>query len=394
VAEDSTASRLLTPEDIDGEQQREAKALARLSHRLLALEMALGGCFMLALLGSGLSGAWKRWALAWTSQPVLVVAAYFLLLYVTYTVVTSPLEYYGGFRLPHRYGLSNQTLAGWLTDQLKGGLIGLGLGLVIAEVVYFLLRTMPHLWWLVTAAFMLLFTVVLASLAPVLLVPLFYKLTPLDDEVLAARLEYLAGRAGTSIRDVYTVDLSSRSKAANAMVMGLGSTRRIALGDTLYEDYQPDEIEAIVAHELGHQAGHDVWWGLAVQAALTLVGLYLAHVAMNWGVRVFGFSGPEDVAAMPFLALLMGAFLAVTTPLANAFSRWRERLADDYALEITGNPRAFVSAMVRLANQNLADVDPERWVELLLHSHPALGKRIRRGQSVLRTDTGAVAAEG
>jgi STE24 endopeptidase len=211
--------------------------------------------------------------------------------------------------------------------------------------------------------------------------------------VLAARLEYLAGRAGTSIRDVYTVDLSSRSKAANAMVMGLGSTRRIALGDTLYEDYQPDEIEAIVAHELGHQAGHDVWWGLAVQAALTLVGLYLAHVAMNWGVRVFGFSGPEDVAAMPFLALLMGAFLAVTTPLANAFSRWRERLADDYALEITGNPRAFVSAMVRLANQNLADVDPERWVELLLHSHPALGKRIRRGQSVLRTDTGAVAAE-
>ena len=394
MVEDSTVARLLTPEDIDGERQREAKALARLSHRLLALEMALGGCFMLALLGSGLSGVWKRWALTWTSRPVLVVAAYFLLLYVTYTVVTSPLEYYGGFRLPHRFGLSNQTLGGWLTDQVKGGLIGLGLGLLIVEVVYYLLRGMPDLWWLVTAVFMLLFTVILASLTPVLLVPLFYKLTPLDDEELKARLERLAQRADTSVRGVYTVNLSSRSKAANAMVMGLGSTRRIALGDTLYKDYQPDEIEAILAHELGHQARHDLWWGLAVQSVLTLVGLYLAHVALSWGVRILGFSGPEDVSAMPFLALLMGAFLAVATPLANAFSRWRERMADDYALRITGKPAAFVSAMVRLANQNLADVDPERWVELLLHSHPALGKRIRRGQSMLRTDTGALMAEG
>lgn len=394
MVEDSTLGRLLTPEDIDRERQREAKAFARLRHRLLALEMVLGGCFVLALLGSGLSGMWQRWALAWTSQPVLVVAAYFLLFYVTYTVVMSPLEYYGGFRLPHRYGLSNQTLGGWLADQVKGGLIGLGLGLVIVEVVYSLLRTMPHLWWLIAAVFMLLFTVVLASLTPVLLVPLFYKLTPLDDAELAARLERLAQRADRSVRGVYTVNLSSRSKAANAMVMGLGSTRRIVLGDTLYEDYQADEIEAIMAHELGHQARHDLWWGLAVQSVLTLVGLYLAHLALSWGVSVWGFSGPEDVSTMPYLALLMGVFLVVSTPLANAFSRWRERLADDYALWITGNPRAFVSAMVRLANQNLADVDPEPWVELLLHSHPALGKRIRRGQSMLRTDSGALMTKG
>ncbi len=384
---------MLTPEDIDGERQGEAKALARLSLRLLAVEMALGGCFMLALLGSGLSGAWKGWALAWTSRPGLVVAAYFLLFYVTYTLLMSPLEYYGGFRLPHSYGLSNQTLRDWLADEVKGGLIGLGLGLVVVEVVYFLLRTMPDLWWLVTAAFMLLFTVVLASLAPVLLVPLFYKLRPLDDEELAARLERLAQRADTSVRGVYTMDLSSKTKAANAMVMGLGNTRRIVLGDTLYDDYQPDEIETILAHELGHQVRHDLWWGLAVQSVLTLVGLYVAHVALSWGVGVLNLSGPDDVAAMPFLALLMGAFFAVSTPLANAFSRWRERMADEYALEITGNPRAFVSAMVRLANQNLADVEPQRWVELLLHSHPALGKRIRRGQRLLETETGARIAE-
>src|SRR4030042_2880814 len=128
VVEDSAVGRMLTPEDIDGERQGEPKALARLSLRLLAVEMALGGCFMLALLGSGLSGAWKGWALAWTSRPGLVVAAYFLLFYVTYTLLMSPLEYYGGFRLPHSYGLSNQTLRDWLSGEVQGGLVCLGLG--------------------------------------------------------------------------------------------------------------------------------------------------------------------------------------------------------------------------------------------------------------------------
>jgi STE24 endopeptidase len=380
VPEQTAEGRLLTSEDIDRDRQEEAKSFARLRHRLMAAELALGGLFTVALIVSGLAQGLKGVVLASTGRPMLLVAGYFFILTVTYSVLTFPLEYYGGFRLPHRYGLSNQTLREWLVDEAKSGLLGLALGLIVVEVIYFLLGALPGWWWLVTAALMLVFGVIMANLAPVVLVPIFYKLKPLEEEALEARLKRLAERARTTVRGVYTIDLSSKTKAANAMVMGLGNTRRIVLGDTLYEHYQPDEIETILAHELGHQSGHDLWWGLLLQSLLSVGGLYVANLALRWGVQVLGYSGVDDVASMPLLALVMGTFLAVTTPLVNAFSRWRERMADDHALRITEKPRAFVSAMVRLANQNLADVDPEPWVEFLLYSHPAVGKRIRRGE--------------
>ncbi len=370
---------MLTPADIDSQRQGEAKTFARLRYRLLAVDLVLGGGLALVLLLSGLAVGLKGLVAAHTGRPVLLVAGYFLLLSVGYGLATLPLEYYGGFALPHRYGLSNQTLRAWLVDEAKGGLLGLGLGLVVVEVIYYLLRVAPDLWWLVTAGFLLLLTVVLTNLAPVLLVPLFYKLKPLADAELESRLERLAAKARTGVLGVWTIDLSSKTSAANAMVMGLGNTRRIVLGDTLYGEYGPDEIEVIVAHELGHHVAHDMWWGLFLQSGLTLVGLYVAHLALLWGAASLGLSGPDDAAGIPLLALVMGGFMAVTTPLANSFSRWREARADDYALRATGRPEAFVSAMVRLANQNLADVDPERWAELLLLSHPAIGKRIERG---------------
>jgi STE24 endopeptidase len=378
---------MLTARDIDRKRQEEAKSLARLSHRLMAAELALGAFFAAALILGGLSRLGKEVVLAWTSQPLLLVAGYYFLLTVTYGLLTFPLEYYGGFRLPHRYGLSNQTLGEWFLDEVKGGLLSWAFGLVIVEAIYFLLRTLPDWWWLVTAAILLVFGVILASVAPVLLVPIFYKLKPLEDQALEERLRSLAERVHTRVGGVYTINLSSKTKAGNAMLMGLGRTRRIVLGDTLYEEYQPDEIETILAHELGHQAGHDLWWGLLLQSLASVVGLYVASIALRWGVRALGYSGLDDVADMPLLALVMGAFLVTTTPLVNIFSRWREGLADEYALRVTRKPRAFVSAMVKLANQNLADVDPEPWVELLLYSHPALGKRIQRGERAVERES-------
>lgn len=378
---ETTEKSMLTAKDIDPERQKEAKAYARLRHVLLVVDMALGGIFAMVVLLGGISAWMKESITGFITQPALVVACYFLGFWVAYGLLLLPVEYYGGFKLPHRYGLSTQTLKGWFADQGKGALLSLGLGLVVVEVIYYLLRTIPSWWWLVTALFMLFFTVVLTNLAPVLLVPLFFKLTPLGDEELVRRLTELAERVDTNVRGVFTINLSSKTRAANAMVMGLGTTRRIVLGDTLYGDYGTDEIETILAHELGHHVRHDMWWGIAVQSGLTLVGLYVAHVVLGWGVELLGFSGMEDVAALPLLALVMGGFMAVTTPLMNAFARWREGLADEFALRLTDKAEAFVSAMVRLANQNMADVDPEPWVEVLLHSHPPIGKRIEHGES-------------
>jgi STE24 endopeptidase len=374
-------ARLLTLKDIDTDRQKEARAFARQRRRLLLVEMGLGGTFALVVLGSGLAYRVRDWLAAITGQPVLLVGAYALLFLGAYGVLMAPVAYYGGFWLPHRYGLSTQTVRSWLADQGKGALLGLGVGLIVVEVIYQLLRLAPGMWWLVAGVFLLGLSVVLTTLAPLILVPLFYTLTPLADEELVGRLTCLAERAHARVRGVFTIDLSSKSRAANAMVMGLGKTRRIVLGDTLYEEYTADEIEVILAHELGHQVGHDVWWGLAFQSGLTLAGLYAAHVVLDWAVDVLGLAGVDDVAGLPLLALVMGGFMAVTVPLGNAFSRWRESLADEYALRLTGKPEGFVSVMVRLANQNLADVEPERWVELLLHSHPAIGRRIQQAQS-------------
>ncbi len=366
--------------DIDAGRQEKAREYARISHRLLAVDLVFGAAVLLAMLLGGVSLWLKAQVQGVTSSPALAVALYFLAFALGYGLLTFPLSCYSGFVLPHRYGLSTQTLGDWLKDQAKGAVLGLVLGGAVVEVMYALLRAFPGTWWLWTAAFLLFFTVLLSNLAPVLILPLFFKQTPLEDADLVERLTDLSRRAGAQVRGVFTMDLSSRTTAANAAVMGLGNTRRIILGDTLYADYSHDEIETILAHELGHHVQGDLGKGIVVQTALTLLGLYLAHLALYWGVGVFGFDSAADIAAFPLLGLVMGGYMVVTMPLSNAYSRWRESLADDYALRLTRNADAFVGAMVKLANQNLAEVDPERWVELLLYSHPPIGKRIAAGE--------------
>jgi STE24 endopeptidase len=186
----------------------------------------------------------------------------------------------------------------------------------------------------------------------------------------------LAERAHTRVKGVYQFDMSRRTKAANAALTGLGNTRRIILGDTLLNEFTTDEIETVLAHELGHHVHKDIPVGMAVETVTTLIGLFLASLVMSWGVKVFGFQSVADPAAMPLLMLALGVYSLITMPVTNGYSRWRERRADEYALETTRMPEAFATAMTRLANQNLSEAEPEPWVEWLLYSHPALSKRI------------------
>src|SRR5512143_2982779 len=359
----------MNPITIDPARQEQARAYARIRRRLFVAELAIAAVLTLAWLFSGASAALGRQIAAITTNDWLAVALYMLVFGAVYLVVDLPLTYYSGYVLPHRYGLSTQTIGGFILDGIKGVAVGGVLGLAVLEVIYALLRAAPDTWWLWTAGFMLLFSVVLSNLAPVLILPLFFKLTPVADAELVQRLTALAERAQARVRGVYTINFSSKTTAANAALMGLGNTRRIVLGDTLYGQYSTDEIETILAHELGHHVHRDIPLGIALETVTTLVGLYLAHLGLAAGARAFGFAGIADVAAFPLFAAVMGAYGFVTMPLGNAFSRWREERADQYALEPTRKPDAFITAMTRLANQNLAEVDPEPWVEFLLYSH-------------------------
>jgi STE24 endopeptidase len=377
--------------NLDPDRQRQAREYARLRHWLLLIDLVLGGLYLLAWLLTGIATGLKALLLPITSVPPLLVALYAAVFGAGYELLLAPLSFYGGYVLPHRYGLSTQRLRSWLGDQLKAAALGGVLGLAVLEVVYTLLAAFPGTWWLWAAAFLIAVTVVLANLAPVLIVPLFFQLTPLADAELARRLAALAERAGTRVRGVFTINLSSKTTTANAALMGWGHTRRIVLGDTLLADYTPDEIETVLAHELAHHVHGDIWQGMAVQSLLLLGGLFLADRFLHWGVASVGFQGPADVAAMPLLALALALFGLVTMPLANAYSRWRESLADDYALQATGQAEAFRSAMTRLANQNLAELAPARWVELLLYDHPPIGQRLARAEN-FRAEQAAAAS--
>jgi STE24 endopeptidase len=370
-----------TTETLDPERQEKAKEYARIRRRLFVVDLVIGAAYLIIWIVTGLA-PWLRDQVhlltqaTWLSVPLFVFG-----FGLPYGILTAPLNYYSGFVLPHKYEQSTQSLKDWLIDQVKGLLISGILGLIILEIVYWLLGVAPQTWWLWAALVMLIFSVLLSNLAPILIFPLFFKYEPLEDEVLVDRLTRLAENAGARVKGVYVFDMSSKTVAANAALMGLGNTRRIVLGDTLTENFTADEIETVLAHELGHHVHKDLITGIIVQSLLTLVGFWLADVVMRWGIATFGYTGLTDPATLPLLMVALAIFGLVTMPLGNAWSRWREVKADEYALKTTGQPQAFIGAMTRLADQNLAEAEPPAWVEFLLHSHPSIHRRVAMAES-------------
>ncbi len=369
--------------EIDAGRQQKAKEYARIRRRLSLVNMAIGAAGVIILLATNLN-SWLRdllQPLGW--QPVAgwfpwQVLAYFLILMLGYEILTAPLAYYNGFVLPHRYGLSTMKLSGWLGDLLKGLLLGLVLEGLAIELVYVLLAFQPASWWLWVAIVMLFFTVIMANLAPVLILPLFYKFTPLPEGDLSKRLLALAERAHTRVCGVFTMHMSSKTTAANAALMGLGNTRRIVIGDTMLDRYTPDEIEVVLAHELGHHVHRDIWKLIISQSILTLGGLYIVNLILHWAVDTrHYYPALADASTIPLLLALLGAYGLIIMPLGNAISRLIEYQADEYALQSTGMVEAFKGAMKRLANQNLSDVEPSPIIEFLFHDHPSVGKRLK-----------------
>jgi len=367
--------------NLDPERQQKAQEYAAIGRKIFVIELVMQLVYVLAWLGLDLASVWRDQIYQFTTSMWLTVPLFAIGFSLPLMIVGAPLDFYSGFTLPHRYGQSEQTLRSWLLDQLKGLLLSGVLGLFVLQIIYFLMAFAPQTWWLWMAGVMLIFIVLLSNLAPVLIFPLFFTFKPLEDNELVTRLTQLATRAGTRVQGVFVFDLSSKTTAANAALMGLGNTRRIVLGDTLVNQFTTDEIETVLAHELGHQVHHDIMWGMVIQTGLTLLGFWLANGLMQWGVTYWNYLGLADPATLPLFIIAMLMFSLVTMPLNNLWSRWREVMADDYALTMTHMPHAFISAMTRLANQNLAEAEPPAWVEFLLHSHPSINKRVAQAQA-------------
>jgi STE24 endopeptidase len=363
---------------IDPVLQAKAKEYARIRRRLFFVELGIDAILTLAWLAFGWALGLKAALLHATANEWLLVPAFAIVFFLSFQILELPLAYYSEFVLPHRYDQSNQTLAGWIKDQLLSTGLAAVVGLPVLEIVYWLLRVTGPGWWLWAAAGYVVFVVLISGLAPVLIMPLFNKYVPLGPEHadLIVRLQRLAERSGTRVSGVFRFDMSQRTKAANAALTGIGGTRRIILGDTLLAEFTPDEVESVIAHELGHQVHRDIPTGILFSSLTTLVGLFLVSLVLQRTARALGFNGPADIGALPLLVLTFGVFGLITLPLNNAYSRWREVRADAYALDSTQNPAAFSAAMTRLANQNLSDADPQPWVVFLMYSHPPIRQRL------------------
>ncbi len=294
-------------------------------------------------------------------------------------IISFPLAWLRGYRLEHQFDMSNQSFAGWLGDELKSLAIQMALMVPMSQVMLGVIRRWPRNWWAVLSAMAVPFTVVLAHLAPVLILPLFNTYQPIRDQKLAERLKALADRSGIHVAEIMEMDMSRQTKAANAFLTGIGSTKRIVLADTLIEQFTHDEIETIVAHEIAHQVNRDIWQMLALGVVTTTATTWLAQRIFS-GVQTrtsatTGIRGAGYVEAIPLLTLITSVLGMVFMPAQNAYVRFIERKADRYALEMTGNPDAFKSSLGKLAEMNLADPDPPRLEQVLLHSHPSIADR-------------------
>lgn len=350
-------------------------------------DFSIGFLFLIVLLVTHWSDWLRDLAYRWGFQSyTIALFIYLLFLLVISKTLGVALDYYG-FRLERGFKLSNQKLSSWAWDQVKEFLVGLVLGGIVVELLYFTIRQWPQHWWLLAWSLFMGLFILLAQLAPVVLFPIFYKFEPLENEELRRRLVVLSERAGTRVRGIYRWKLSEKSKKANAALTGLGRTRRIILADTLLDNYTPDEIEAVLAHELGHHVHRHILKSIFVQAAITLFGFWAANWTLHYAVDQHMFEELSDFANLPLLALVSVVLSFVLMPAMNAFSRFNERQADRYAFESTASVEPFISSMNKLADQNLAERAPSKWVEALFHSHPSISRRLAAAEEWGRTQS-------
>lgn len=313
------------------------------------------------------------------SRELRLIAMYVILTLI-HVAVSFPLSYYSGHILEHRYGLSRQTFRRWLGRYAKRHTLTILFGSLLILGLYSIIWRFGGTWWFVAAGGYFVLSIILGQLTPIIILPLFYKIERFDDASLKDRLAQLSDGTGLSIEGVYRMKMSDETAKANAMLAGLGRTRRVILGDTLLDQFSPDEIGIVFAHEVGHHVHRHVPKLIVSGLLYTLLGFALCNVALRWWAESDNVShslGDLPVWTLPFLTLVLTLFGMVVEPIQNMISRHFERQSDTYALDRTRNPTAYRSAFTKLARLNKADPDPHRWEVFLFHSHPPIAERLK-----------------
>ncbi len=338
--------------------------------------------FTVALLAGDYTITFEQFAFSISSQPYIALLIFSVTIGVISGIISFPFSLYSGFILEHKYNLSNQTFIQWLWENTKGMLIAIPIFTPLALLFYFFLLTFDLNWWLPVGITLFIFSIGLSRIAPIIILPLFYKLTPLEDSPLKEKILSLTTSTTMFVEGIYSFNLSKTTKKANAAFTGIGKSKRILLGDTLMQNFSEEEIETVFAHELGHYSRGHIWKGITVGTLSIFFGLYLTSLAYSASLAWFGFTSISQLAALPLLTLWLGVYSLITSPLGNILSRKHEFEADRYAVERTKNTPAFISTMNKLAAMNLADRTPHPLIEFLFYSHPSIEKRIHSVEGI------------
>ena len=371
------------------DQASDARHYARIRYRLLLLDVTVSWLLLGLLQGSGVSAAIARWWSQQVAQEALVILGYLAVFGAAYYLVSFPLHFYASFRLEHRFGLSRLTLKAWWLRELKQLAVSAALGMLLIQGFYAILRRAPASWPVWATIGWVGFSIVLARLFPTVLLPIFYKTTPVQDEALVQRLLNLCTRVGLPALGVFRFDLGAETRKANAALAGLGGTRRVLLSDTLIAEFPPEEIEGVLAHELAHHRYRHITKGLALSAAGSWLAFTLTDAAWRHGAASGRLPGLSDIAGFPAVMWWFSVLGLLSLPLSNGLSRYFEWQADRFAIEITKLPQAFAAALRRLAALNLADPDPPQWIVWMFYDHPPITQRIEAAERAMPSERGA-----
>ncbi len=339
-------------------------------------DTAAGFILILIFVASGLSNSLEDYIRHFFSSDYVVFLLFVILTGIAGSIIFFPLNFYSGFILEHKYKLSNQNLLKYFLEKFKALLVSALIGIPVLLLFFWVLREFETLWWFPFAIFLFFISVVLSQIFPVFILPIFYKIKPIENESLKSRISKLARDAGLKVENVYSFDMSKNTKKANAAFTGLGKTKRIILGDTLLNYYTEDEIETVIAHEVGHYKHKHITKNIIIGTLSSFLTLFIIATLYELSLGWFGFESVSQISALPLLTLWSIFIGLLTTPLGNILSRKFEYEADRYAITATHKPLSFISTLEKLTVQNLGDKEPHPFVEWFFYSHPSIKKRI------------------
>ncbi len=347
-------------------------------------DLGTNGLFLIFFQFLGLSSGLKSTAILVSQQKTLQTAVYLAGFFGFFYLVSLPIHFYSGFIVEKQFNLSNQTTLAWAWDEVKKIALSLVFFIFTMELFYGILAAFPKTWWVVASIGWLLLGVALTRILPTFIIPLFYKTKPLEDGVLKTRLAALCLRCGVCLRDIRELSLSQKTRKGNAALVGLGKTRRILLGDTMLQEYTAEEIEMVIAHEIGHHVKQHIPKNFLFNFLLSFSGFALLYILSGTIVGALNAQGLTDLAIFPSLVLLSMIAGLFILPLQNGFSRWHENEADRFALKTIPSETIFVSLMTKLGRQNLSDPAPHPLVEFFLYDHPSINRRIKQAPLFLQ----------